>query len=740
MIFLNELNQQQLEAVKATNGPVMVIAGAGSGKTRVLTYRIAYLIRCGVPVYQILALTFTNKAANEMKERIGKLVGSESAKIWMGTFHSVLARILRIECEKLGYEKYFTIYDEIDSLGAVKKIMGALGIPAQQFNPQAVRSRISRAKNDLVTPEEYAKQAGDLFAEKTAKVYAEYRLQLKRNNAMDFDDLLLKPIELFQHHKKILDKYQDRFRFILVDEYQDTNRAQYFLIKLLASKYKNICVVGDDAQSIYSFRGADIRNILDFEHDYPDAQTFRLEQNYRSTKTILAAADRVIKNNVDQIAKNLWTDNHPGEPITVLFCDDDRDEGAQVVHRIFEDSRSFKIDLNNFAVLYRTNAQSRSLEDALRKNNIPYVIVGGIEFYQRKEIKDVLAYLRVLTNPQDDESLQRIMNYPNRGIGDVTIARLKSFAGKKGLNLFEALAHSKEVPGLSERAKNGLLGLSKLFKKYREFQKTASITECSRALVDEIGILQLFKDDGTPEAIARWENVQELLSAVSEYSTDHPDARLTDFLEEISLVSDVDRWDDKHNTVTLMTLHSAKGLEFPVVFVTGLEEGLLPLYNSTLERTELEEERRLFYVGMTRAMKKLYLSHTRVRYRFGEVTYPTPSRFIDEVGEGLIEKRSPSKTLSVGKESQKGSAYRVKSRKAAEQKREQYFSDEIPDYENMSEENSTLTVGSVVEHETFGKGILVHISVRGENTKVTVDFISVGRKNLLVKYAKLKTL
>ena len=571
MQFLNELNPKQQEAVKSVEGPVMVVAGPGSGKTRVLTYRIAYLIQIGVPAYAILALTFTNKAANEMKARIVQLVGEQSRQLWMGTFHSILARILRVEGEKLGYERNFTIYDSVDSLALIKRIMNAKGFSAQQFNPQAIRARISGAKNQLVTPDEYARTASDLFQEKTAALYLDYQKQLKHYNAMDFDDLLLKPIELFNGNKKVLEKYHDRFRFILIDEYQDTNRAQYVLIRLLAQKQHNICVVGDDAQSIYAFRGADIRNILDFERDYPDAKIIRLEQNYRSTKTILDAADRVIKHNVDQIAKDLWTENQTGERITLLVCQDDREEGAMIVQKIYEEIRKRKIDLNEIAIMYRTNAQSRAIEDALRRNGIPYAIVGGIEFYQRKEVKDVLAYFRVLVNSRDDESFLRIVNYPSRGIGEAAIERLRVVAGSKQLSLLDATGQAAEIVGLTAKARRGFEDALALFQKYRHLKSEMSVSELCRSLVDEIGILQMFKDEGTPEAIARWENVQELLSAITEFAEQQSGGLLEDFLQDVSLVSDVDELDCSHNSVTLMTLHSAKGLEFQVVFIRSEE-------------------------------------------------------------------------------------------------------------------------------------------------------------------------
>ncbi|MBI4811480.1 MAG: UvrD-helicase domain-containing protein [Ignavibacteriales bacterium] len=608
MTFLNKVNSRQLEAIKAVQGPVIIVAGPGSGKTRVLTYRIAYLISIGVPAYQLLALTFTNKAANEMKERITQQVGEKSKQLWMGTFHSIFARLLRIEADRLGFGKNFSIYDTQDRLRLIQSIMNDLHIPSQQYNPQAVMYRISRAKNQVILPEEYASQSLDLFEEKTAKIYAEYVRRLKLNNAMDFDDLLIKPIELFNHHKKILESYQERFRFILIDEYQDTNRAQYVLLKLLAEKYKNICVVGDDAQSIYGFRGADIRNILEFTRDYPEAKIIHLEQNYRSTRAILSAADQVIKKNVNQIPKNLWTENLDGEPITILECVDDKSEGEAIVRNIFREVERLKIQFKDIAIMYRTNAQSRTLEDVLRKNTIPYAIIGGIEFYQRKEVKDVLAYFRLLVNPQDDESFLRIVNYPNRGIGEVAVRHLRNFASTNSQSLSVAISSADQINGPAKKAKTGMINLSSMFEKYRKLKNELSMSELSRALVDELGILNLFKEEGTPEAMARRENVHELLSAISEFAAEQPNATLESFLQEVSLVADVDEWDNEFNAVTLMTLHSAKGLEFPIVFITGLEEGLLPYYNSSLDTVELEEERRLFYVGITRTMNKLFLS------------------------------------------------------------------------------------------------------------------------------------
>lgn len=736
MLSLNELNPKQQEAVEAAEGPVMVVAGPGSGKTRVLTYRIAYLISIGVPAYQILALTFTNRAASEMKERISKLVGDKSRQLWMGTFHSIFARILRVEAERLGYTRNYSIYDSSDSLSLIKNIMAAFGIPTQQFNPQAVRSRISGAKNQMIDPQEYAKKATDLFEEKTAMIFAEYQKRLKSNNAMDFDDLLLKPIELFHSSKQLLRKYQDQFRFILVDEYQDTNHAQYVLIQMLASAYRNICVVGDDAQSIYAFRGADIRNILDFQRDHPNARTIRLEQNYRSSGAILLAADVMIKHNSDQITKTLWTENQTGPPITVLVCDDDRDEGAKVIARIYEEVRRLQIDLKDVAIMYRTNAQSRSIEDAFLRNSVPYVIVGGVAFYERKEVKDVLAYLRILANPKDSESFLRIVNYPARGLGDVAVKRLKESAESWGEGLLEACRRSGELTGLSPKAKGSITALSAMFDKFQKLKVEMSLSEWSRALVDELGILYLLKEEGTAEAMGRWENVQELLSAITEFSENRADATLEDFLQDVSLVSNLDMVEDKHNAVTLMTLHSAKGLEYPLVFITGMEEGLLPFYASSPDKKEVEEERRLCYVGITRAMRKLYLTHAKMRYRFGEVTYQAPSRFLDEIGTENIETIAGHRTNT--RRENAGSTHSPRPAKRTNEAQHRFYPDETPDYESDDGGAVRFAAGSLVEHELFGRGKIVQLSGKGEAMKVVVDFPGTGRKNLLVKYAGLK--
>ncbi|MBI2429833.1 MAG: UvrD-helicase domain-containing protein [Ignavibacteriales bacterium] len=745
MALLDQLNPVQRQAASVIQGPVMIVAGAGSGKTRVLTYRIAQLLHSGIPPYEILALTFTNKAAKEMKERIERLIGNQAHNVWAGTFHSIFARILRQEAEALGYSRSFTIYDSDDSQNVIKNIMTSLSISQQQVNPRGVQSRISGAKNQMMTPREYEEIAKDFIDQKVAQVFTEYQPKLHKSNAMDFDDLLLKPIELFKKFPNTLEKYQYRFKYILVDEYQDTNRAQYVLINMLAQRFKNIAVVGDDAQSIYAFRGADIRNILDFERDYPNAQVFRLEQNYRSTKTILAAADSVIKNNRNQITKTLWTDNPKGEKISVIESDDDKAEGLAIAQKIQEHISKEKLNLKDFAILYRTNAQSRSIEDALRRSGIPYVIVGGVEFYKRKEIKDVLAYLRLIVNPKDEESLLRVINYPPRGIGDTTIDKLIEHATKTNASLFDIIVNARSLPTIADRTKNSINQFGALIKKYSEMKSSMSASEVARSVVDELGILRMYKEEQTPESLGRWENIQELLSAISEFVDQNKDkATLESFLEEVALVSAVDQMVDERNSVTMMTLHSAKGLEFPVVFIGGMEEGLFPLYQITPDSSELEEERRLCYVGITRAMKKLYLTYTRIRYRFGDVTYPVVSRFLSEINESLLEKEASRKSAvtvtTISNLSSVRQRYVESLKQKQERKHEEFAPDAEIDYENQTQEEIRLKVGVYVEHEVFGKGKVTQLSGKGDSAKAVVQFNNVGPKNLMIKFARLKVL
>jgi len=744
MSFLEGLNPAQRQAVEAVDGPVMIVAGAGSGKTRVLTYRTAHLLKSGVRPENVLALTFTNKAADEMKGRIAELVGPASRALWMGTFHSLLARLLRFECERIGYQRNFSIYDTDDSQALIKTVMADMMISQQQFTPSGIRSRISNAKNALIPPAELLRRSQDLVSQRTAEVYDEYERRLHRANAMDFDDLLLKPLELFRKHHDVLRRYQQRFRYILVDEYQDTNRVQYLLLQELAAGHRNICVVGDDAQSIYAFRGADIRNILDFEKDYPDCRVFRLEQNYRSTKTILGAADSLIRHNVDQISKRLWTDNPDGDQVIVDVCEDDREEGRRIVQHIEDELRRHKRSLNDFAILYRTNAQSRVIEDALRRNSIPYTIIGGVAFYKRREIKDLLAYLKVLANPLDSESLLRIINVPARAIGDVTIKRIKSIAAGERISLFDALASSHLEGLVTDRALRSVRQFHAMLAKYLGLKSQMSVSELVRALVDEIGILRILKEENTTESLSRRENVQELISAVTEFGDLHAEAQLEEFLQEVSLLSDVDEAEFGRNAVTLMTLHSAKGLEFPVIFITGLEEGLLPISLALDSREELEEERRLMYVGMTRAMHHLYLSHARMRYHQGEMLYSLRSRFIDEIDslhltflglEGGARRLSSSVVPPRPAPARQAKSIATAARSLAP---DHARHDPMPVYEDESQDVPALHIGLAVVHETFGAGRIVALNGRGEEARAIVEFASVGRKQLLLKFAHLR--
>ena len=742
MAFLQELNAIQQQAVLATDGPVMIVAGAGSGKTRVLTYRVAQLISSGIRPESILALTFTNKAAEEMKSRIVSLVGEESRRVWMGTFHSIFARVLRVEAEKLNYSRSFTIYDSDDSLSRVKASMNRLGISQQQYTPQGIRARISMAKNHLMSPDGLRNSAKDPMNTVAAEVYEDYEAALRRMNAMDFDDLLIKPLQLFGQYKDVLWRYQQRFQYLLVDEYQDTNHVQYRLIQELARAHKNICVVGDDAQSIYGFRGADIRNILDFEKDYPDCKVFRLEQNYRSTKTILAAADSLIKKNSDQIAKTLWTGNADGDLVTVEVCEDDREEGRRVVLRVEEEIGRRKLSLKDVAVLYRTNAQSRSLEDALRRAGIPYIIIGGVSFYKRKEIKDVLAYLRLITNPSDDESLLRCINVPGRGVGETTLGKFVALARERRLPLLEATAMAELKNVLTERACKSIEGFGSMIRKFAGLNGSISASELARSVVDESGLLNVLKEEGTQEALSRRDNVQELVSAITEYCDQHAGATLDEFLEEVSLMSDIDSADLSRNAVTLMTLHAAKGLEFPIVFITGLEEGLFPFGSAADDRQALEEERRLMYVGITRAELKLYLTYAQMRYRFGESSFSTRSRFLGEIDESLLtERHAPSRSLrNAQRQVRRGGDETMKHDIPAGRSSagSGHYVEQMPDYEHESQDVVPPRVGAHVLHAAFGKGRIVAMEGRGENARAVVDFESVGRKQLMLRFANLR--
>ena len=724
--LLENLNSVQKKAVQSIDGPVLVLAGAGSGKTRVLTYRVAYLLdQTNVKPWEILAVTFTNKAANEMKERILQLTNNAGRDIWIGTFHAVCSRILRRDAERLGFQRNFNVFDRDDQKRFLKSVMTDLNINLKQITIDMVHSRISRAKNNFIVPTAYARSAKDFFEETVAEVYTAYQSSLKKNNAMDFDDLLVNPIVLFNEFPEILQNYQDRFKYILVDEYQDTNHTQYLMLKKLSEKNKNLCVVGDDDQSIYKWRGADIRNILNMEQDYPECKIYHLEQNYRSTKSILDVANYVVKNNSKRRDKTLWTDRKAGDKPVVVEVEDHISESLYIVHllknEVYESGRNF----NDFVILYRTNAQSRVLEDALRRAGIPYVIVGGVRFYERKEIKDILAYLRLISNPKDSVCFKRIINYPLRGIGDTSLEKLEAYAKNNNITLFEAAGRVSEITTLSKRVQKSISEFHHLISKYANLLSEFSAGELARTLVDEIGLLTIFKEIGTEESLGRSENVLELLSAIANFTKVRKNNSLQDFLEEVALVTDIDSWEEGSNAVTLMTLHSAKGLEFPVVFIAGLEEGLFPLTRTFDSNEELEEERRLFYVGVTRAQDKLYLSWAAQRLRFGEMYQNLPSRFLQEIDNQLVEYKSVRRAYQSGR-----------SKPRVQKKRR----DVMPKYEDYSQEVPRLTMGSMVKHASFGVGRVMAKEGRGENLKITVRFNQVGTKKLMVKYANLEIL
>jgi len=743
--ILSGLNAAQQEAVRVTDGPLLIIAGPGSGKTRTLTHRIAYLLATGKAApHQILAITFTNKAAREMRSRVTELVGEETTRgMWIGTFHSSFARLLRAECSRLGFTSDFSIYDSDDSQRIILDLLKIHRIDTTQYRPRLVQNLISGAKNRMVSPSQYATLVATPAQEVAAKVFQPYQDRLRMANAMDFDDLLLQPIDLFRNHEDVLEKYQRIWRYVHVDEYQDTNRAQYVLAQLLTAITQNLCVVGDDAQSIYAFRGADIGNILSFQKDYPDATTIRLEQNYRSSKHIVRLADSIIRNNKDQLEKKLFTENDEGDPIIVIEALSEREEAQKIERRIRDIQVRLGLLHSDFAVLYRTNAQSRSFEDALRRGSIPYRVVGGMSFYQRREIKDALAYLRLVVNPHDVASLRRVINTPARGIGDKTQQQLFDFADREGIRSWDALDRVNEG-FLTARATTAVTKFRDLIDLHRQHMNDQPATELARALIQESGILEEFRKEHTPENLARWENVQELLNAISEFTeSDAEERTLSAFLQEISLFTDADDADLLENRVTLMTLHASKGLEFPVVFLCGMEEGLFPLASATQDRQELEEERRLFYVGATRAERILMLSHARSRYRYGEQQPAIRSRFFEEIDPSvlrteagqLFEKYSDRMKLRDGlivKYEELDPHYYRKSLRSASSS---------PDKRRVvydEEESGEIVPGMRVEHRQFGEGKVIAKEGRGDQTKAVVYFREVGEKKLILKFARLK--
>jgi DNA helicase-2/ATP-dependent DNA helicase PcrA len=729
-----------------TEGPALIIAGAGSGKTRVLTYRIAQLLSQGVDAYRILALTFTNKAAREMQRRIASLVGdAQASSLWMGTFHSIFAKILHVEAEHIGYTPDFTIYDAQDSKNLIKQIVKDLKLDNKTYLPNDVLGRISAAKNALVSAQAYAQSANIQQGDKAARkprlheIYHYYETRCKRNNVMDFDDLLFQTNVLFRDCPGVLEKYQQKFGHILVDEYQDTNYSQYLIIKRLAEPHHNICVVGDDAQSIYSFRGARIENILNFKNDYPEYSLYKLEQNYRSTTTIVEAANSVIARNKEQIPKQLFSRNEEGEKIKVIKALTDREEGNQIVTEIYRIARDKCQDYGQFAVLYRTNAQSRLVEEALRKQNIPYKIYGGTSFYQRKEIKDTLAYLRLAVNPNDEESLRRIINYPRRGIGDTTVERLQELAERYLIGLWEALANLDTLADLLPASTiNKLTRFRELVEEFAAMAKSETAYHVARHVARASGIVADLDPDDTPEGVSRKENVQELLNAVKAFSEatykEGREDKLAHFLQEIALLTDQDndKTDDLPR-VTLMTVHSAKGLEFPTVCVVGAEEELFPSSQSIYSATALEEERRLFYVALTRAEKRLILSHATTRYRNGEITSPRPSRFIGEIAPCYIQGARPRPAFSTP---------RPEARRPALDATPLVKPVDVPDLDPACLQPlcpEDIATGKIVYHAQFGTGKILEIEGLGVNRKVKIHFSRHGIKLLLLKFAKLYT-
>jgi DNA helicase-2/ATP-dependent DNA helicase PcrA len=746
--FLNDLNEQQQQAVKHTEGPLLIVAGAGSGKTRVLTYRIAYLIEKQIArPGEILALTFTNKAAREMQERIRELIGPRASRLWMGTFHSVFSKILRFEAEKIGFDSNYSIYDTNDSKNALKQILRENNYDPKDIQPRAVQRRISDAKNKLIGPDQYAEQfMRSTFDDIVEQIYQIYTVRLRENNAMDFDDLLIKPIELFRQYPEALETYQDRFKYILIDEYQDTNQAQYTVTSMLAEKHQNICVVGDDAQSIYSFRGADITNILNFKSDYEDAAEIPLEQNYRSTKAILRAADSIIKENNGQLEKTLWTDNHTGEMITLLENYDERDEASRIAGYINELKTRHGYQYSDFAILYRTNYQSRIFEETLRRKRIPYQLVGGLSFYQRKEVKDVLAYLTLLVNPDDDTNLIRIINEPSRGIGNKSLHDLTHRARNTGQSVWEILK-DVEAAGLYKPAENSAKEFMAMMQGLRDdLNNNVSLVTIVKTLLEKSGYMKALVEEHSPKSMTRRENILELQNAISYYEKNNKEATLGKFLQEISLITDTDKYDEDKPAVTLMTVHSAKGLEFPVVFSVGLEENLFPIGGRDGEEANIEEERRLFYVAITRAQKQLFFSYSKSRFKFGENKRMMRSRFLDEVSADVVrtetgatidQKLDGFGKSSSGSPSGGGTSIEYDWKKPLYNKNNRNAGQGTTiHYDNPDED--PFQTGAKVEHNIFGEGKIISRSGQGERTKIVVFFKERGRKTLMLRAAKLQ--
>jgi DNA helicase-2/ATP-dependent DNA helicase PcrA len=769
--YLNTLNEAQKQAVIQKDGPMIIIAGAGSGKTRVLTYRIAHLMQQGVDSFNILSLTFTNKAAKEMKARIAGVVGASEAKnLWMGTFHSVFARILRSEADKLGFPSNFTIYDTQDSVRLITAIIKEMNLDKERYKAKQILGRISSFKNSLITVRAYFNnsdlQEADLHASrpKVGDIYKEYVDRCFKSGAMDFDDLLLRTNELLARFPEVLAKYQSRFKYIMVDEYQDTNHSQYIIVRSLADKFENICVVGDDSQSIYSFRGANIQNILNFQKDYPNVKTFKLEQNYRSTKNIVNAANSVIARNKTKLDKEVWTSNDDGDSINVMRTISDGEEGRFVAQSIWENQMNHQLSPDDFCILYRTNSQSRAIEDALRKKGINYKIYGGISFYQRKEIKDILSYLRILINPNDEEAFKRIINYPARGIGATTIDKLTIAANHYKKSIFEIVKYIDKIDiSINSGTKNKLQNFMNMMLRLQIESQTKNAFEIAEVVVKQAQLIKDLEKEGTPESVSKVENVQELLNGIKDFITDKieqgEDASLTTFLEDVALATDFDaNKDDDKPSVSLMTIHQSKGLEYMYVYIVGLEENLFPSAMSMNTRSELEEERRLFYVALTRAEKVAYLTYAQTRYRWGKLVDAEPSRFLEEIDDQYLHYLTPKAInpiintfvdKSIFDDAPKG----IRFQKPIQRKkmdRDLVKKKEIVIPKNMKKVSQTtaktnlfdenVVVGNIVEHNRFGTGEVLSLEGSGPNKKAEIKFGTVGKKKLLLQFAKLRVI
>ena len=753
--YLQKLNPEQRNAVTHSTGPLMVIAGAGSGKTRVLTYRIVHLLKSGVYPHNILSLTFTNKASKEMRNRIELMVGESDARsLWMGTFHSVFSKILRFEAEKLNYPSNFTIYDTDDSKSLVRSIIKELNLDKDIYKVGMIRNRISSLKNNFITPAGYNNKSElnqqDKIAKRTefGRIYQMYVQRCEKASAMDFDDLLLKTYQLLENHPDVLLKYQEKFKYLLIDEYQDTNHVQYLIIKKLAALNENICIVGDDAQSIYAFRGANIQNILNFKVDYPNYKTYKLEQNYRSTSTIVEAANSIIKQNEKQIEKNVWTSNTKGDKIIVVKTGSDNDEGRLVANTISDVQMRNQAHHKDFAILYRTNAQSRSLEESLRKRNIPYKIYGGLSFYQRKEIKDLLAYYRLAINPNDEEAFKRIINYPTRGIGTTTIQRLNIFANEHNKTIWEIINHLEETEiNINKGTQKKLKEFALMINNFIINSKQKDAHTIAEEIAKQTGLFNNLYTDKSPEGVSRFENIQELLNGIKDFSETAEQGvnKLPDFMQDVALLTDQDKEiEDDFNKVTLMTVHAAKGLEFPYVFVVGLEENLFPSMMSGESQENLEEERRLFYVAITRAKERLFLSFASTRFKWGQLTDCQPSRFISELDDKFLEKHelTPKKKEYASHKIYAKTKYKKKTYSPTTKK---FVTPKnltnINRAKNISINESDLSkikTGMQVKHGRFGEGKVIAISGDGSNKKATVFFTGIGQKELLLKFAKLE--